>query len=60
MLSALVHDLHMTLTSIYARERQHISSEQSVDAREQALHALVHDLHTIKLDARVHYSLSVQ
>ena len=48
VLHALMHDLHMTLTSIYAREHEHLSSEQSVDAREPALHALVHDFTRIQ------------
>ena len=35
-----LHDL------LYTRKRQHLFFKQSVDAREQVLHALVHDLHT--------------
>ena len=38
-----MHNLQMTLVSIYARKREHLSSKQSMDAREQALHALVQD-----------------
>ena len=66
VLHALMHDVHMTLMSKFIRKRQHLSIEQSVDAREQVLHALkcymlsCMILRVFKLDARVHYSLSIQ